>query len=155
MKPLWEDENCKDGGRWTIRTPKTHTAKFWEDLLLAMIGEQFEGIESGEVLGLVMSLKFNNDTISVWHRTASNKEIVAKLKKAIENVLPIEEGMKLEHEVFQEVLNAPPRERKNYVPQDGSNRGGFNRGGFRGGRGRGDRGSRGGFNLNTQNSNNK
>ena len=66
----------KKGGRFTIRTPKTHTAKYWEDLLLAMIGEQFEDIPSGEVLGLVMSLKYNNDTISVWHRTATDKKVI-------------------------------------------------------------------------------
>jgi len=39
VKPLWEDPACKDGGRWSIRSPKTHSAKFWEDLLLAMVGE--------------------------------------------------------------------------------------------------------------------
>lgn len=83
MKPLWEDVNCKNGGRFTIRTPKTHTAKYWEDLLLAMIGEQFEDIPSGEVLGLVMSLKYNNDTISVWHRTAADKKVIDKMRAAI------------------------------------------------------------------------
>ena len=41
IKPLWEDEHCKDGGRFQIRVPKTHGSKFWENLLLAMIGEQF------------------------------------------------------------------------------------------------------------------
>jgi len=75
VKPLWEDPACKQGGRWTIRTPKTHTAKYWEDLLLAMVGEQFEGVEDGEVLGLVMSLKFNNDTVSVWYRNATDKDV--------------------------------------------------------------------------------
>ena len=44
--------------------------------MLAMIGEQFEDIPSGEVLGLVMSLKYNNDTISVWHRTATDKKVI-------------------------------------------------------------------------------
>lgn len=39
VKPLWEDPNCENGGRWSLRTPKSHSAKFWEDLLLAMVGE--------------------------------------------------------------------------------------------------------------------
>ena len=86
VKPLWEDPNCADGGRWTIRTPKTHSAKFWEDILLAMVGEQLD-VPSGEVLGLVLSTKYSGDTISVWHRTASNPEIVASLKASIESVL--------------------------------------------------------------------
>ena len=62
-----------------------------------------------------MSLKFNNDTVSVWHRNATDKDIKSSLKEAIEKIIPLEEGMNLEHEVFQEVLNAPPRERKPYV----------------------------------------
>ena len=41
VKPVCEDPACKDGGRFSLRVPKTHTSKFWEDLLLAMIGEQF------------------------------------------------------------------------------------------------------------------
>lgn len=41
VKPVWEDPACKEGGRFSLRVPKTHTSKFWEDLLLAMIGEQF------------------------------------------------------------------------------------------------------------------
>ena len=69
VKPLWEDPACKEGGRITLRLPKTHTSKYWEDLLVAMIGEQFTA--PNEVLGLVLSTKFNNDTISVWHRHSS------------------------------------------------------------------------------------
>lgn len=88
MKPLWEDPACKDGGRWSIRTPKTHSAKFMEDLLLAMVGEQLDA-PCGEVLGLVLSLKYNNDTISIWHKNAKDSEISEKLKKSIENVLQL------------------------------------------------------------------
>jgi hypothetical protein len=39
VKPLWEDPACKEGGRFNIRLPKSHTSKYWEDLLMAMIGE--------------------------------------------------------------------------------------------------------------------
>ena len=74
VKPLWEDPACKDGGRFNIRLPKTHTSKYWEDLLLAMIGEQFT--LEGEVLGLVLSTKLNSDSISVWHRNANDAKIV-------------------------------------------------------------------------------
>ena len=74
VKPLWEDPACKDGGRFNIRLPKTHTSKYWEDLLLAMIGEQFT--LEGEVLGLVLSTKLNSDWISVWHRNANDAKIV-------------------------------------------------------------------------------
>ena len=80
---MWEDPACADGGRWVLRTPKEVTSKFWEDLVLALVGDQFDAAQ-GEVLGLVLSIKYNNDTISVWHRTASDAATVSALKASIE-----------------------------------------------------------------------
>ena len=57
---------CKDGGRWTIKVPKTHSNLFWENLSLAMIGEQFRC--ENEVMGIVISLKSHLDTISFWNK---------------------------------------------------------------------------------------
>ena len=73
VKPLWEDPACSQGGRFNIRLPKTHTAKYWEDLLLAMIGEQFSVAD--EVVGLVLSTKYNGDSVAVWHRNCDVKVV--------------------------------------------------------------------------------
>ena len=51
--------------------------------MLAMIGEQYQDIPGGEVLGLVLSLKYNNDTISLWHRTATDSKVVQQVRTAI------------------------------------------------------------------------
>lgn len=58
---MWEVEPCKQGGRWSLRVPKTHTNKFWEDVLLHMIGELFS--TENEVLGIALSLKPVSDNI--------------------------------------------------------------------------------------------
>ena len=90
------------------------------------------------MLGLVLSTKFNKDTISVWHRTASDPSVVAALKSSIERVINLEEGegMQLEYENFKEALAAPKKE---YRPQNQRGGGNFNsyrgRGGGRGNRG--------------------
>jgi translation initiation factor 4E len=99
---MWEDEHCKDGGRWSIRVPKTHTNKYWEDLLLGMIGEQFR-VEN-EILGIAISLRPNQDTISLWLRSGKDKEKIESIKEDIEKLIKIEEGMKLEFENFTESL---------------------------------------------------
>ena len=72
VKPMWEDEHCKDGGRWVVRVPKTITNKLWEDLTLTMIGEQFS-VEN-EILGVMLSLRPNNDTISVWTKSGKDQD---------------------------------------------------------------------------------
>ena len=100
VKPLWEDEACKDGGRFNIRLPKTHTSKYWEDLLLAMIGEQFTLAD--EVLGIVLSTKLNSDSISVWFRHASDEKIVQQVREDITKFVNVaqETGIKFDNEVF-------------------------------------------------------
>ena len=50
VKPMWEDEHCKNGGRFVLRVPKTHSNKYWEDLVLSMIGESFS--TPNELLGV-------------------------------------------------------------------------------------------------------
>ena len=42
IKPTWEDPSNARGGAWIVRLRKGLAARFWEELLLAMVGEQFE-----------------------------------------------------------------------------------------------------------------
>jgi hypothetical protein len=62
---MWEDEKCKEGGRFVLRVPKTHSNLFWENLVLSMIGEQFRC--ANEVIGIVISLKPSFDSIQIWN----------------------------------------------------------------------------------------
>ena len=60
-------------------------------MLLQLVGEQF-GCEQlngkPEVLGCVNAIKHSKvDTISVWHRTATNEEVKEKIRKAFEETL--------------------------------------------------------------------
>jgi translation initiation factor 4E len=71
---MWEDENCKDGGRWTLKVPKERTNKYWEDLVLAMIGETFR-VEN-EINGLVIALRPQFDTISIWNKHGKDAQKV-------------------------------------------------------------------------------
>lgn len=41
IKPMWEDAANKKGGKWVIRLRKEQAARAWENLCMAMLGEQF------------------------------------------------------------------------------------------------------------------
>lgn len=145
---MWEDEHCKDGGRWSLRVPKTHSNKYWEDLILALIGEQFTN--DNEILGLVISLRPHQDTISVWHKHGRDQAKIDQIKKDIETILKIDEtlGMKLDYENFEDALKQKQERKENFEKNHGEKKGGdedknagwgdrsAQRGG-RGGRGRG------------------
>ena len=80
IQPIWEDENNKRGGKWTIKFRKGLASRLWEEITLALIGEQFDGPAANEVCGAVMSIRFHDDSISVWWRSAENEAAVARIR---------------------------------------------------------------------------
>jgi translation initiation factor 4E len=38
IKPTWEDPQNQKGGKWMVRLKKGLASRYWEDLILAIIG---------------------------------------------------------------------------------------------------------------------
>jgi translation initiation factor 4E len=74
IRPVWEDEANKRGGKWIVRLKKGVADRYWEDLLLAIIGDQF--LEAGdEVCGAVLSVRSGEDVLSVWTKIDGGRNI--------------------------------------------------------------------------------
>ena len=67
IRPIWEDDENKKGGKWIVRLKKGVADRYWEDLLLAIVGDQF-GEASDEVCGAVLSVRNGEDILSIWTR---------------------------------------------------------------------------------------
>jgi len=89
IKPMWEDEANKFGGKWIVRLRKGLASRCWENLVLAMLGEQF--MVGEEVCGAVVSVRFQEDILSIWNRTALDPAVTARIR-----------------DTFKRVLNLPP-----------------------------------------------
>ncbi|KAL9591884.1 MAG: hypothetical protein Q9179_007276 [Wetmoreana sp. 5 TL-2023] len=84
IRPVWEDEENKKGGKWIVRLKKGVSDRYWEDLLLAIVGDQFA--EAGEeVCGAVLSVRSGEDVLSVWTRIDGGRNI--KIRETIKRVL--------------------------------------------------------------------
>lgn len=73
-RPIWEDPLNIDGGKWIIRLRKGIADRLWEDLVLGIIGDQFE--EEDEICGCVLSVRTQEDILSVWNK--NEKDSVAR-----------------------------------------------------------------------------
>jgi len=104
IKPVWEDPQLVNGARFNLKMPKSHCSKYWEDLLLALIGEQFP---EHLVAGLVLNLKPQFDKIAVWITDCNNEKAIAQVKAMIIEVTQIEEK-EIEYEVFKDVKEKKP-----------------------------------------------
>lgn len=78
VKPTWEDPQNKNGGKWMVRLKKGLASRLWEEVVLAIIGEQFD--VGHEICGAVCSVRNNEDIISVWNKTADNEEATSKIR---------------------------------------------------------------------------
>ena len=61
-----------------LKLKKGIASRYWEDVLLAVIGEQFD--VGPEICGAVLSVRSNEDIISVWNKTADSNEAVNKIR---------------------------------------------------------------------------
>jgi len=101
IKPTWEDPNNAKGGKWIVRLPKGLASRYWEEVVLALIGGQFPGVPDGEICGLVISIRYSEDILGIWNRTALDRELVERLRDAIKRVLQLPAHAKLEYKPHQ------------------------------------------------------
>lgn len=95
IRPLWEDSANCNGGKWIIRFKKVVSGRFWEDLVLALVGDQLD--YGDNICGAVLSIRFNEDILSVWNRNASDHQAVMALRDAIKRHLKLPHSYVMEY----------------------------------------------------------
>eukprot|EP00128_Syssomonas_multiformis_P013684 Colp12_sorted_trinity150504_noHs@35921 len=103
IKPLWEDPNNIKGGKWIIRLKKGLASRLWEDLLLAVIGGEFES-QGEELCGVTCNVRFQEDILAVWNRTASDRDTTLQIKDTIRRVLSLPANSPMEYKAHDTSL---------------------------------------------------
>lgn len=82
IRPMWEDNQNKAGGRWLINLEKKQRAtdldNFWLEILLCMIGEAFDEY-SDDVCGAVVNIRPKGDKLGVWTSNADSADSVMEI----------------------------------------------------------------------------
>jgi translation initiation factor 4E len=102
IKPLWEDEANKNGGKWIVRLKKGLANRCWENLILAILGEQF--MVGEEICGAVVSVRFQEDLISIWNKTCSNQAVTSRIKDTLKRILNLPPSTILEYKSHNDSL---------------------------------------------------
>jgi len=102
IRPLWEDDTNKRGGKWIVRLRKGLSSRCWENLILAMLGEQF--MVGDEICGAVVSIRYQEDIISVWNRTASDQSTTIRIRDTLRRVLNLPHNTIMEYKTHNDSL---------------------------------------------------
>lgn len=100
IRPIWEDEVNRQGGKWIVRLKKGVADRYWESLVLALIGDQF-GDAGDDVCGVVLSVRNGEDILSIWTKSDGGRVLKAR-------------------ETMKHVLNFPPNTRVEFKTHDSS-----------------------------------
>jgi len=84
IKPMWEDDRNKKGGRWlfVLKKQSRNVDQLWLDVLLCLIGEAF-GEDSDQICGAVINVRQKMDKISVWTSDSKNKDSIMNIGRVL------------------------------------------------------------------------
>ncbi|KAF8075042.1 translation initiation factor eIF4e [Lyophyllum atratum] len=106
-RPVWEDPLNLSGGKWIIRLKKGVADRIWEDLVMAIVGDQFHecrdteesevasnwddksdasATEFPEISGCTISVRQSEDIVSLWNRVDDVK-VREKIRDTLRRVL--------------------------------------------------------------------
>ena len=99
IKPMWEDENNKNGGKISIKLRKEYTTIIWEEMIFALIGGILPEEMKEEINGIVVSSRREFNTLQIWFKTFEER-INNDLEQCIRDLLVIPPEVNLEFKQF-------------------------------------------------------
>jgi len=98
IKPMWEDEYNKEGGRISIKLRKGYTTIIWEEMIFALIGGVLPQDIKSEINGIVASSRKEFNVLQIWFKTFTN--VHQKIEQCIRDLLQIPNEVDLEIKQF-------------------------------------------------------
>jgi len=118
IKPMWEDEKNRHGGRWLINLDKKQRMSsldnFWLEVMLCLIGESFED-HSQYVNGAVVSVRTKCDKIGMWLGVANlaQAESITTVGRRVKERLGIDPHVALGFEAHEDTMKKAGSTAKN------------------------------------------
>ncbi|KAG9065759.1 Eukaryotic translation initiation factor 4E type 2 [Linnemannia hyalina] len=102
VRPVWEDTTNINGGKWIVRLKKGLASRYWENLIMAVIGDQFD--VGSEICGVVLSIRGGEDILSLWNQSAHEGRINLKIRDTMKRVLNLPAETIMEYKTHNDAL---------------------------------------------------
>ncbi|KAF9963737.1 Eukaryotic translation initiation factor 4E type 2 [Modicella reniformis] len=102
VRPVWEDATNINGGKWIVRLKKGLASRYWENLIVAVVGDQFD--VGSEICGAVLSIRGGEDILSLWNQSAQEGRINLKIRDTMKRVLNLPVDTIMEYKTHNDAL---------------------------------------------------
>ena len=103
IKPMWEDEYNKNGGRISIKLRKDYTTIIWEEMIFILIGGILPKDIKEEINGIVVTSRKDFNTLQIWFKNYN--DLTGDLEQCIRDILVIPPEVNLEIKQFNKSNN--------------------------------------------------
>ena len=142
IKPLWEDENNKNGGRFSIKLKHGYTTIIWEEMIFALIGGILPKEMKDQINGSVVTSRKEFNTLQIWFKNYDDK-ITEDLEQCIRDLLVIPSEVKIEKRQFNKKDNVNNNNSNKNINNNKS--GGYHNRGYNNGNNNYDNGGHGNY----------
>ena len=120
IKPMWEDQANVNGGKWIVRLKKGLAARYWENVLLAILGAAFP-VGEDEICGAVLSIRYQEDILSVWNRSADSRRTCMQIRDTLREVMELPQTATMEYKKHTDSMrdNSSYRNTQSHYPSNG------------------------------------
>lgn len=97
VKPMWEDEHNKNGGRISFKLKKDSTSLIWEELILTFITNSFPETISSHINGITLTMRREFNFLQIWfteYSTQFGNEIESAIRQLLSAPSEIEIDVK-------------------------------------------------------------
>ncbi|KAK3844924.1 MAG: translation initiation factor eIF 4e-like domain-containing protein [Linnemannia gamsii] len=102
VRPVWEDAANINGGKWIVRLKKGLASRYWENLVMAVIGDQFD--VGSEICGIVLSIRGAEDILSIWNQSSQGGRTNLKIRDTMKRVLSLPADTIMEYKTHNDAL---------------------------------------------------
>ncbi|KAF9907788.1 Eukaryotic translation initiation factor 4E type 2 [Linnemannia zychae] len=102
VRPVWEDPVNINGGKWIVRLKKGLASRYWENLIMAVIGDQFD--VGSEICGIVLSIRGAEDILSIWNQSSQGGRTNLKIRDTMKRVLSLPADTIMEYKTHNDAL---------------------------------------------------
>ena len=99
IRPMWEDEYNKKGGKLSLKLNKGYTTIIWEELILGIIGNILPKEINEGINGIVFSSKKESNILQIWFKDY-NKKYTGELEQCIRDLIQIPNEVPLDIKKF-------------------------------------------------------
>ena len=112
IKPMWEDDLNKNGGKLTLNCNKGYTTIIWEEILLGIIGGVLPQEISEDINGIVFISKSKFNTLQIWFKEF-NQNYCSELRQCIRDLIQIPKEVTIDIRKFFDDENKNEFKRSN------------------------------------------